>query len=73
MSINVDKPHGAAGHRFWRRSMEINLATKRKMGFVIDSTLKDTYNEVKQELWDIYNMVIAWIHHNVAPTMKKDQ
>lgn len=71
-SISLDKLQGAADYRSWRRSMEINLSAKRKMGFVTGATLKDTEDEVKSELWDICNnMVIAWIHHNVSPAIKK--
>lgn len=71
-SIIVEKLQRAADYRSWRRSMEITLVSKRNLGFVDCTTTKDTNNEVKSELWEIRNnMVVAWIHHNVSPAIKK--
>lgn len=71
-SISVDKLQGAAFYRSRRSSMEINLSSKRKLGFITGTTVKDTTDKVKSELWGICNnMVVGWIHHNVSPAIKK--
>lgn len=71
-SITVDKLEGAADYRSWKRSMEINLASKRKMGFVTGATVKDTQDEVKAELREICNnMVVSCIHNNISSAIKK--
>ncbi|XP_021719096.1 uncharacterized protein LOC110686814 isoform X1 [Chenopodium quinoa] len=60
--------------RSWRRSMEIALSTKKKVGFVNGTVLRSAYaaDPVKVEQWDTCNsMVIFWIHGCLSDTIKK--
>ncbi|KAL2925906.1 Biotin sulfoxide reductase [Bienertia sinuspersici] len=59
-SIQVEKLQVASDYPLWRRSMKINLSSKRKMELMIGELVKDNTDEVKAELWKICNnMVIA--------------
>lgn len=52
--------------------MEINLASKRKLGFINGTVLPSPDNETNAAMWETCNnMVIAWITHNVSPIIKK--
>ncbi|KAL2942992.1 Retrovirus-related Pol polyprotein from transposon TNT 1-94 [Bienertia sinuspersici] len=64
---------GAIGeNRTWRRSFEIALASKRKLGFVTGGVKRDNNDKVKQESWDTCNfMVISWILASVTDPIKK--
>lgn len=73
-SITVNKLTRATNYRSWRRSMEIALTSKRKLGFVLGTILRSAYSEdeTKTEQWDTYNsMVISWIHAFLSDTIKK--
>ncbi|KAL2892467.1 Gag polyprotein [Bienertia sinuspersici] len=71
-SINVEKLQGASNYRPWRRSLEIALASKRKLGFVTGGVKRDENDKIKQESWDTCNnMVISWILGSVSESIKK--
>ncbi|KAL2905640.1 RNA-binding protein 45 [Bienertia sinuspersici] len=53
------KLQGIANYRYWKRTMEIALAARKKLGFVTWAI--DTCN----------NVVISWLHASVSDTIKK--
>lgn len=60
--VLVEKLTGPGNYREWRRSMEIILASKRKLGFVTRVLKREAEDVVKAEQWDTCNsMVIAWM------------
>uniref|UniRef100_A0A803MRG6 Uncharacterized protein n=1 Tax=Chenopodium quinoa TaxID=63459 RepID=A0A803MRG6_CHEQI len=70
--VSMEKLTGEGNCREWRRSMEINLASKRKLGFVTGPIKKDTGDDVKANQWDTCNrMVIAWFTSNMTDIVKK--
>ena len=70
-SITVEKLLVAANYRSWRRSFEIGLTSKRKLGFVTGTQKRDLNNLIKQEAWDTCNcIVISWIINNVSVLLK---
>ncbi|KAL2944541.1 Retrovirus-related Pol polyprotein from transposon TNT 1-94 [Bienertia sinuspersici] len=71
-TVVVEKLEGSNNYRGWKRSMEIALASKRKLGFVTGIIVRDKSDPVKQEAWDTCNnMVISWILGNVSESIKK--
>ncbi|KAL2892570.1 Cytosolic phospholipase A2 gamma [Bienertia sinuspersici] len=65
-TVVVEKLKGSADYRAWKRSMEISLASKRKLGFVTGVIERDAEDREKQEQWDTCNdMIIAWILNNL--------
>lgn len=64
----VEKLQGASNYRPWRRSLEITLASKRKLGFVTGTVKRDERDEVKDTC---NNMVISWILSNVSDSIKR--
>uniref|UniRef100_A0A803KVP7 Uncharacterized protein n=1 Tax=Chenopodium quinoa TaxID=63459 RepID=A0A803KVP7_CHEQI len=59
-SISVDKLTGASDYRSWRRSMEIALTSKKKIGFVLGTVIRSTYaaDAVKADQWDTCNSML---------------
>ncbi|KAL2940457.1 Protein NRT1/ PTR FAMILY 5.7 [Bienertia sinuspersici] len=71
-SLGVEKLQGALDYRAWRRSMDISLAAKRKLGFATGAVKKDQEDAKKGEQWETCDsMVIAWIHASVSEQIKK--
>lgn len=71
-SVVVEKLQGASNFRSWKRSLEISLASKRKIGFVTGAIKIHSTDVVKQEAWDTRNnMVISWIVNNVTEPIKR--
>lgn len=50
--VQVEKLEGASNYRSWKRSFEICLASKRKLGFITVGVKKDQTDEVKAEAWE---------------------
>ncbi|PWA51479.1 hypothetical protein CTI12_AA459890 [Artemisia annua] len=64
-----EKLVGSQNYRAWRRAIEIDLSTKRKLGFVKGTVSRSLTDENMAELWDTCNnTVICWI----LGSMKKD-
>ncbi|KAL2929674.1 putative quinate permease [Bienertia sinuspersici] len=56
--LNVtEKLQGITYYRTWRRSVELSLVGKRKLGFITRLVTKDPQDKKKQELWDTCNNV----------------
>lgn len=67
----IDKLQGSANYRSWKRSMEIALSSKRKLGLVTGIVTKDASDFVKSEAWDTCNnMIISWILGLVSDSIK---
>lgn len=67
-----EKLIGAQNYRSWRRSVEIGLSTKRKLGFVRGTVLRSATDAVLQEQWDTCNnMVISWLMSSVSDSIVK--
>ncbi|XP_063941175.1 uncharacterized protein LOC135149402 [Daucus carota subsp. sativus] len=70
-SVTVSKLQCASDFRSWKRSIEIQLAAKRKLGFVDGSVLKSTTDPVDAAQWDTCNnLVISWLHNNVLESIR---
>lgn len=70
--LPIEKLQGTGNYRPWKRSMEIALASKRKLGFVTGVVKKDTSDAVKGEAWETCNsMIISWILSSVTDPIKK--
>ncbi|PWA82483.1 hypothetical protein CTI12_AA178300 [Artemisia annua] len=77
-----EKLVGAQNYRSWRRSMEIGLSTKRKLGFVKGTIPKPpsvpiapvtvVENNARIEMWETCNnLVISWIMSSVSDSIAK--
>ncbi|KAL2938151.1 Retrovirus-related Pol polyprotein from transposon TNT 1-94 [Bienertia sinuspersici] len=61
-----------SNYRSWKRTMEIALATKRKLGFVNGAIPKETEDPVKREAWiACNNIIVSWIINNVCESIKQ--
>lgn len=68
----IEKLQGSSNYRYWKRSMKIVLSSKRKLGFVNGTLIRDSTDLVKGEAWDTYNnMIISWILGSVSESIKK--
>ncbi|XP_074324159.1 uncharacterized protein LOC141661076 [Apium graveolens] len=68
----MDKLQGSSNYRSWKRSMEIALFSKRKLGLVIGTITRDDTDAGKGEAWDTCNnMIISWIFGSVSESIKK--
>uniref|UniRef100_A0A803N9R9 Retrotransposon Copia-like N-terminal domain-containing protein n=1 Tax=Chenopodium quinoa TaxID=63459 RepID=A0A803N9R9_CHEQI len=59
-SISVDKLTRSSDYRSWRRSMEIALSGKKKLGFINGTVLRSSYvaDPVKAEHWNTCNSMV---------------
>lgn len=72
LSISVAKLQGAGDYRSWRRTFEIQISSKRKLGFLNGTVKRSTTDEAQGLQWDTFNdLVIAWIHGNVSDNIKR--
>ncbi|XP_074347354.1 uncharacterized protein LOC141686201 [Apium graveolens] len=72
LSISVTKLQGATDYRSWKRSMEIQLSSKRKLGFVEGTKVRSTTDQTEAIQWDTCNsMVMSWLHNNISDSIKK--
>lgn len=70
-SICVTKLQGAADYRTWKRTFEIQLLVKRKLGFLDGSVTRSSTYATEASQWDTCNnMVISWIHNNISDNIK---
>lgn len=60
LSISVAKLQGAGDFRSWKRSFELQISAKRKLGFLTGTVIKNTDDEIQATQWDTCNdMVIS--------------
>lgn len=71
-TVSFDKLPDTNNYRRWRRSMEIALSSKRKLGFINGNVVKDEDDRVKTDLWDTCNdTVIGWILGSVSDEIRQ--
>ncbi|GJS93167.1 serine carboxypeptidase S28 family protein [Tanacetum coccineum] len=67
-----EKLIGAQNYRSWKRSVEIALSTKRKLGFIRGTVPRDANDASLQEQWDTCNnLVISWLMSSVSESVAK--
>lgn len=72
LSISVSKLQGASDYRSWKRSLEIQLSSKRKLGFINGTITRSTDDETQATQWDTCNdLVISWLHNDVSENIKQ--
>jgi hypothetical protein len=68
----TEKLLGAHNYRSWRRSVEIALSTKRKLGFIRGTVPRSVDDASLQEQWDTCNnLVISWLMNSVSESIGK--
>ncbi|PWA71120.1 hypothetical protein CTI12_AA282000 [Artemisia annua] len=68
----TEKLIGAQNYRSWRRSVEIALSTKRKLGFIRGTVPRSMDDANLQEQWDTRNnLVISWLMNSVSESIGK--
>ncbi|XP_075106767.1 uncharacterized protein LOC142179790 [Nicotiana tabacum] len=61
---------GSENYGLWRRSMRIALQAKRKLGFVLGTCKKDSFELALHEDWETYNAImLSWIMNTVSPEL----
>ncbi|XP_074363001.1 uncharacterized protein LOC141703370 [Apium graveolens] len=72
LSISVPKLQGSSDYRSWKCSLEIQLSSKRKLGFVHGNVTRSPDDATNAIQWDTCNnLVISWIHNNVSDSIHK--
>ncbi|GKB75453.1 serine carboxypeptidase S28 family protein [Tanacetum coccineum] len=67
-----EKLIGAQNFRSWKRSVEIALPTKRKLGFIKGTVPRSPDDASLQERWDTCNnLVISWLMNSVSESTAK--
>ncbi|XP_074282629.1 uncharacterized protein LOC141607169 [Silene latifolia] len=71
--IVVDtKLSGIENYHEWKRQMEFNICTRRKLRMLTGLVKKPTNNSLREAAWDTCNsLLISWILHNVEPQIKR--
>lgn len=72
LSVSVAKLQGAGDYRSWKRMFEIQLSSKRKLGFLNGTVTRSATDETQAVQWDTCNdLVISWLHANVSDNIKQ--
>ncbi|XP_057526224.1 uncharacterized protein LOC130805466 [Amaranthus tricolor] len=72
IKVSVDKLIDVSNYKRWKRSIEITLSSKRKLGFTNGTVTRDKEDRVKGDLWDTCNdTVIGWIMGSVSEPIKQ--
>ncbi|GJY62669.1 retrovirus-related pol polyprotein from transposon TNT 1-94 [Tanacetum coccineum] len=67
-----EKLIGAQNYRSWKRSVEIALSTKRKLGIIRGTVPRSLDDASLQEQWDTCNnLVISWLMNYVSESIAK--
>lgn len=53
-----EKLQGISNYRTWRRSMELALAARRKLGFVTGQVKREEQEDKNKPIWDTCNNVV---------------
>ncbi|XP_074375680.1 uncharacterized protein LOC141717483 [Apium graveolens] len=72
LSVSIPKLQGSGDYRSWKRLFEIQLSSKRKLGFVNGTVTRSTTSEVEAIQWDTCNnRVISWLRNNLSENIKQ--